>query len=334
MRNKFIGLFLVAALSVAMPVPSQADMYAPNSSSRNFASGPGGWTSSTSNDGLCLQSVLCPAVKNTWRRGGTDGNGYIRTQFTSVAETLLGTSVGVWQSPAFTYKGNNGHTPATVKLNLNKRSNLGALLGADIANGTNYRVDLVKPRGRLINVIPTRRLRDNTTFSAVRSASVNPKLLKIGSVYRIRITTTYHSAATVIATGKVDYDNVRLTAAGRSSSGITTNKQLREVTKSFILPGSAKLVRNHVKLLLRCPGMAAPEKCRINVHGLAAGKASEQATTKKWVRLAPGTRRWVKVRVKPKYVEHYRSANKVWIKSAVQVGQERVVVRKHVKLRH
>ena len=60
------------------------------------------------------------------------GNGYIRTQFASVAETALGTSVGVWQSPAFTYKGNNGHAPATVKLNLNMRTDLGALLGVDL----------------------------------------------------------------------------------------------------------------------------------------------------------------------------------------------------------
>lgn len=334
MRNKIMGFFLVAALSVAMPVPSQADTYSPHTPSRNFSGGPGGWTGSTSNEGLCVPSLLCPAVTNTWRRGGADGNGYIRTQFLSLAETQLGTSIGVWQSPAFTYKGNKGHTPATVTLDLNMRTDLATLLGADLLNDTSYRVDLVAPGGRLINVIPTRRLTDNTRWSAIRSASVNRKLLKIGRAYRIKITTTYHSVATVIATGEVGYDNVRLTTAGRSGSGITTNKELREITRTLILPGSTKLVRNHMTLLLRCPGKAAPKRCRINVHGLAAGKLSKQATTKKWVKLAPNTRRWVKVRVKPQYLAHYRSARKVWIKAVVQVGQKRVVVRKHVKLRH
>ncbi len=140
--------------------------------------------------------------------------------------------------------------------------------------------------------------------------------------------------ATVIATGEVGYDNVRLITAGRSSSGITSITELREITRTFILPRYTKLVRNHVKLLLRCPGEAAPKKCRINVHGLAAGKLSNRATTKKWVKLAPGTRRWVQVRVKPKYLAIYRSADKIWIKSVVDVGKQRVVVRKHVKLRH
>ncbi len=334
MQSKIIGIFLLAVLSVAMPVPAQADTYAPQPSSRNFSGGPHGWTGLTSSDGLCVPSLLCPAVTNTWRDGGADGNGYIRTQFASVAETLLGTSIGVWQSPRFRYKGRNGHAPATVRLDLNMRTDLAALLGADLLNDSAYRVDLVASGGRLINVVPTTGLSDNTTWSAIQSASVNPKLLKIGRAYRVRITTAYRSVATVIATGEVGYDNVRLTTAGRSGSGITTIRNLRKITRTIILPRSAKLVRHHVKLLLRCPGKVAPKMCRINVHGLAAGKHSKPATTKKSVKLAPGTRRWVMVGVKPKYVASYRDADKVWIKAAVRVGQKRVVVRKHVKLRH
>ena len=112
---------------------------------------------------------------------------------------LLCTSVFVSQSPAFTYKGKKRHEPATVGLDLNMRSDLAALLGVDLLNDASYRVDLVAPGGQLINVVPTTGLVDNTTWSAIPSASVNPKLLKIGSSYRIRITTTYHSVATVIA---------------------------------------------------------------------------------------------------------------------------------------
>lgn len=335
MRNKFMGIFLIAVLGVAMPVPAQADSYAPNASSRNFSGGPNGWTASTSYDGLCVPSLLCPAVTNTWSSRGADRNGYIRTRFRSVAETLLGTSVGVWQSPAFRYKGNKGRTPATVTFDMNMRTNLAALLGVDLANDASYRVDLVAaPRGRrLINVIPTRRLRDTTTWTAIRSTSVNPKLLTIGRAYRIRITTTYRSGATVVAIGDVGYDNVRLTTAGRSGGGTTTIKGLREITKTFILPGSAKLVRNHVKLLVRCPGIAALKMCRIKVHGLVAGELSRQATSEARVKLSPGTRRFVKFRVRPESLSRYRRADKVWIKSIVQVGQQGVIVRKLIKLR-
>ena len=190
------------------------------------------------------------------------------------------------------------------------------------------------PGGQLINVVPTTGLVDNTTWSAIPSASVNPKLLKIGRAYRIRITTTYHSVATVIATGEVGYDNVRLTTAGRSGSGITTIKELREITKTVILPGSTKLVRNHVKLQLRCPGKAAPKKCRINVHGLAAGKHSKQATTKKFIKMRAGTMRWVKVRVKPKTSRRTATRARSGSSPSSTSARRGSVVRKHVKLRH
>ena len=61
---------------------------------------------------------------------------------------------------------------------------------------------------------------------------------------------------------------------------------------------------------------------------------SAQATTKRFVKLAPGTQRYVKVRVKPKHLATYRNASKVWIKSLVIVGKERAVVQKQVRLRH
>ena len=101
----------------------------------------------------------------------------------------------------------------------------------------------------------------------------------------------------------------------------------------MILPGTTKIFRNHVKPQLRCPGKA-PQECRIKVHGLSGGKYSKQATAKKWVKVKGGSKRWVKIRVKPKYLATYRNASKVWIKSVVKVGHTRVVVRKRVKLRH
>src|SRR5690242_14357857 len=115
-----------------MPLPTQADTYTPQAAGQNFTGGSAGWSASTSYDGLCLPSLLCPTATNSWSAGGADGDGYIRTEFATVAETLLGTSVGVWQSPAFTYRGRNGYKPANVTLDLNVRSELAALLGVDV----------------------------------------------------------------------------------------------------------------------------------------------------------------------------------------------------------
>ena len=126
--TKILGFALVAALAFAMPVPTQADTYAPQAASQNFAGGAGGWSASTSYDGLCLPTLLCPTVTNSWtprcRRQRLHPDA-VRQRRRDPARH----AVGVWQSPAFTYKGKKGHEPASVRLDLNMRSDLAALLG-------------------------------------------------------------------------------------------------------------------------------------------------------------------------------------------------------------
>src|SRR5262245_27859463 len=95
-----LGALVASALLFTMPVPTaHADTYPPQTVGQDFAGSPGGWSQSSEYAGLCIQALVCPAVSNSWSGGGADGNGYVRTQFQSVATTAAGTSTGIWQSP-------------------------------------------------------------------------------------------------------------------------------------------------------------------------------------------------------------------------------------------
>jgi hypothetical protein len=341
-HGKIVGAAVALALLFTTPVPAQADTYAPDAASQDFAGGAGGWTPSAEASGSCLPSVLCPTVTNDWAAGGADGNGYLRTQFGTTLATLNGTSTGIWQSPAFTYTGNAGSVPATVTFDMNMLSDVADLLSASQLNDSSYRVDLVDvAAGTQVAVVPPTLLSANTSWTAIPTASVNPGLLGLGRSYRIRISTSYHSAGAVTAAGELGYDNVRLRTTGavnadgtNGGSGITTAEQLRDLTRSYILPGSAKLVGDKLRMKLRCPAVASPKPCKIQVQGLAKGKFSKAATARKVVTIKAGKSKVVKLRVKPKYLAAYKVAKKIWVKSTVRVGSVRVTVRKRVKLKH
>src|SRR5690349_14671174 len=126
MIKKLVGAIAASALLFAMPVPaSHADTYTPNTASQDFSTGTAGWGQSSEFSGLCLPALVCPAVVNSWSGGGADGNGYIRTQFGSVASTQAGSSTGVWESPTFEYKGLGGKVPGAVSFDMNMLRNVG-----------------------------------------------------------------------------------------------------------------------------------------------------------------------------------------------------------------
>lgn len=342
MIKKLVGAIAASALLFAMPVPaSHADTYTPSTASQDFSTGTAGWSQSSEFTGLCLPALVCPAVVNSWSGGGADGNGYIRTQFGSVASTQAGSSTGVWESPTFEYKGLGGKVPGAVSFDMNMLRNVGALLDLSVLNDTSYSVDLVdQANGTKISVVPSTVAAPNTSWSAIPSASVNPDLIKIGHDYRIRITTTYHAVVTVIAAGEVGYDNVRLTTSagngggGGNNSSITDIKDLRKYVKNYILPATGTVHGKLLSVHLRCPQAAAPRPCQIQLAGLQKGKFSKAATARKIVKLRAGKERTVKVRIKPKYVASYAKAKKVWVKIIVRVGKVRVVVRKTMKIKH
>jgi hypothetical protein len=337
--KEILGAIVASALLFAMPVPTaHADTYAPSTASQDFSTGTAGWSQSSEFAGLCLPSLVCPAVANTWNGGGADGNGYIRTQFGSLASTLAGSSTGIWDSPSFAYNGLGGKEPGSVTFSMNQLRNVDALLGLQLLNDTSYGVDLIdQANGTKVTVIPTTKLAANSYWTAVPSVSVNPDLLKIGHNYKIRITTTYHAVVAVVALGEVGYDNVRLVTAATGNgtnggSGITNIRQLRKITKNYILPKSAT-VKGHLLIVhLRCPAIASPKPCQIQFAGLQKGKFSKSATARKVVKLKAGKERTVKIRIKPKYVASYQAAKKIWTKAIVRVGKVRVTVRKRMKI--
>lgn len=338
--RKYVGALVATAFMFALPVPaSHADTYAPNPASQDFSTGTAGWTQSSEFSGLCLPALVCPAVVNSWNGGGADGNGYIRTQFGSVASTLAGSSTGVWDSPAFEYKGLNGAKPGAVSFDMNQLRNVGALLDLSLLNDTSYSVDLIdQSNGTKISVVPNTVAVPNTNWTAIPSASINPDLLRLNHSYRIRITTTYHAVVTVIAAGEVGYDNVRLTTSagngggGNGGTNITDIKDLRKYVKNYILPKSAEVQGRLLVVKLRCPQAASPRPCQIQFQGLQKGKFSKAATARKIVKLKANKERTVKIRIKPKYVSSYAKAKKIWVKVIVRVGKVRVTVRKTMKI--
>ncbi len=346
LMKRIVGAAVAAALLFAIPVPAHADVYLPNQVAQDFAGSTGGWHSTTAFEGPCDVSLLCPTVVNGFAAGGADGNGFLSTRFGSLLTTTAGTSTGVWESPAFVYHGLGGTTPAQVTFDLKMLSDVGALLVASVSNNSSFRVDLVdQGTGNQISVVPPTTLSASTAWTAIPTASVNPSLVQLEHSYTLKISTSYSSGVAVDAQGTVGYDNVRLTTRDQNGnstvvpvvgpnggSGITTRKELRKLAKTFILPDTAKVVGNKLKMKLRCPAKAAPLPCKIQVTGLSAGKFSKAATARKVASIKANKKKKVKIRIKQQYVASYQSAKKIWVKSTVRVGKIRVTVRKRVKL--
>lgn len=349
MLTKLLGVALAASLALALPAPSRADTYVGDPVAQDFTTSAGGWTAATTYEGLCIPQLLCPGVDDQYAAtGGPDGDGYLSTRFSSVASTTAGTSTATWQSPPFVYHGFAGERPASVTFSMSLLRELGSLLGLDVQNTSSYQVELVdQTNANAVSVIAATSIPAASAGWTTVSASVNPALLKLERSYRIRISSRFNSLAAVVGTGQVGFDNVRLVTADATGdtgpavpnggSGVTTRTQLRTLTKAYILPGTTRLRGDELKLRLRCPALAAPVPCKIQVTGLAGGKFSKSATARKVISLKAGKTRTVRIRVKPRFVATYRGAikahKKIWLKSTVRVGTVRVTVRKHVKLR-
>jgi hypothetical protein len=340
MMRKLLLAALAGSLLALSPLAAEADTYSPNPVSQDFNGSAGGWDGASTTSGVCVPALLCPAVATEWRPGGADGNGYISTRFGSAAATQAGTATSIWTSPVFTYNGLGGKEPTSVRFDMNILRDVQALLDASLLNDTSYEVNLVdQTNGNAISVVPSTKVAPNGAWTAIQSASVNPDLLKIGRPYKIRITAAYHAAATAVASGEVGYDNVRLVTSSSSTtggpnggSGITNIKQLRKLTKTYILPKTAEVQGHLLVVHLRCPVIASPKPCQIQLAGLQAGRFSKAATARKVVKLRAGKERTIKVRIKPAYVAAYQKASKIWTKTIVRVGKVRVTVRTRMKL--
>ena len=316
MLKRLLGTVAAAALVIAVPVPSHADTYLPTAVDQDFDGSAGGWTASATYGGLCLPQLLCPAVTSGYAAGGADGNGYLRTSFSTLVATVAGTSTATWESPAFTYNGAAGAVPASVTFDMNVLQDLGALLGLSVDNTSSYRVDLVdQTNGNAIGVVDRlagaeRRLDlraqrvDHARAAHRRSRLQDPdrdalhraghrRRLRRG---RLRQRPARHHAPSARRRRRSSPTTRRrpprrpprrprrpAPTSSNRGSGITTRKELRKLTKTFILPKSAKVRGKNLQLKLRCPAKAAPLPCKIQVEGLSAGKFSKPATARKFV---------------------------------------------------
>jgi hypothetical protein len=350
---------LLAGGALAVPAAAHADAGS-STEHAQFTSDAEGWTPSATYTGLCLPQVLCPTLTATYAASGGvggDADGYLSTTFSSLLSTVAGTTTGGWLSPAFTYTGVGGQQPTSVTLDLARKVDLSGLLGLDVLNDSHYQVDLVDTAtGGAVTVVPSTPLTGSAGWAAIPPAQVSPDRLTIGDSYQVRITTTYHSVATVVAAGEVGYDDLRLTASRVENSDTHTDtttivylpaptptpapadtmstRILRQYVKKQGLPATAKLVGNHVKLTVSCLAAAAPRSCKYAVQGLARGKGSPASTGRKVLSVQAGAHRTISLKVRPAYLAKYKKAKQISVRAKVRVGVYKVTVVKKVRLKH
>jgi hypothetical protein len=355
MRSKrLVSLTAVVVGIAAMawgPSVASAETYAPGADAQNFHSSVGGWTASTQSDGLCIPPLLCPTVSSSFHTAnGTEGpaDGYISADLLGLLSTTAATESVLQESPAFIYNGNGGKDPASASFDLARLPNVTALLGVDVLNDVTFKADLVdQSNSAVINLLPIVHDPNNdNVWAALPTQSVNPNLLALGHAYKIRITTTYHTVAAVIPSGSIGYDNIALSTAGvagqngnnnnnnqnNNNSSINNSSELNALILSSGMPSVGVLKGNTIRLRLKCPHSAFPNRCEYKVQGLAKGRKSPAATNKAKASIKFGGAKLVRIKVKPKFLAAYQKANKVTIKAKVRVGNITTTAYKKVRL--
>jgi hypothetical protein len=219
--RKLVPALAISACALAVslaPTAASADSYVPGANNQGFATGQGGWGNSTSSTGLCVTAVNCPLITNSFQAAGGaggGGDGFIRTSVVSVASAGA-TSSGIWTSPAFTYAGNGGNIPTSVTFDMQRQSDVSALLAIP-GNLATYGVRLLdNSNATAVTVVAPATLAGANSWTSIPSAGINPALLAFGHSYSIEVTSTYDTVAGAVPMGNADYDNVALTTAGNA----------------------------------------------------------------------------------------------------------------------
>ncbi len=216
-----VALAGCAAVSALAPALASADTYAPGANAQNFQTGVGGWTGSTTNDGLCLPPLTCPIITNSFQASGGvggAGDGFIRSGALAIAQAATTTNA-TWTSNTFTYNGNGGVQPANVLFDMFRNSNVDGLVS--VGDSVNYTVTLHNTSNNTdVTVVPQTTLSDTADWTAIPTASVNPSLLVVGHNYQIRVTTQFVAVANALLVGgESDWDNIVVTTVGDASGG-------------------------------------------------------------------------------------------------------------------
>lgn len=330
LRTGLIAL-CAAAFAALSPAAAQAatGTYAPQKDAQTFATSDGGWTSSHEYQGiLCGVGVICPVVTNSWVPSGGadgDGDGFIRSEYATLLGALGGTTIGIWQSPEFTYNGAKGARPSKVTFAAAQRSDLTELLGL-LASSATYSVAIVEAGegGARLPVVTDAEVPEKQGWTPLKRVDVPANALKIGGRYFIEIRSKVATSIAALAlAGYIDHDNVRLIAKGASKRAL----------KQDVKAGFGKLAATNgpkAAVAVRCPAAVAPKKCRM---AIAVKLGRKIATKRKAIKLRAGKARAVTLKVKPRFRKKILKRKRVVVQAKVRAAGDRFTVRKRVKLR-
>ena len=346
-RKATLAVAAIAALGIAPAAASAQGLavYPEDTEARTFATGNGGWTSSTSTEGLCLLTpVLCPDVTNSFEAsGGADGatDGYIDTDFNALAGALGATSKGIWESPAFTYNGVNGQPADLLGFVVHRRADVGQLLG--LLQDQTYSVeilDLTEPSGSLL-VIDEETLGGASGWTQVGPIPLAANALEVGHEYKVRITSTFNTGlATLLITGGADWDNVGIAAikgggvpdpggpggdpnynqdpGGGGGGGGGGNDDRGAGPGNSGVKGAAVLQGNKLLVNARC-NRNVRTGCDVKLVGLLK-KKGPKATKGARAQVDAGRKRRVALKVKAKHASKLQNRKKIWVKQTVRAN--------------
>jgi hypothetical protein len=347
------GLFLTFG---AVQAQAASDVYPSDPSQRNFDNGANGYTDEYSQTGICVLSLTCPTVANTYE---SDGDGtYARTTLGNLSG-VQSTTVSSFTSPSFTYNGANGQLPKKLAVRIVRRSDVGSLVEAD-NNGATYSVDLVNTSGgRSVKVFNDRTLAGFDDFAEIPPAKIDPAELTIGDQYEIQITSRFVTSAQVQPGATVDFDSVRLeatpaTKSGGGNGGNGGNNGANggngsngngaggnggnggNGTNGLEAGGKATIVGHAVlqgkKLLVKVRCAKKPKKrCIARIDGRMTRKGP-RATNQRTVRVKAGKTRRVALQVKPKFLERTTASKKLVIKQQTKSGKKIKTTYKKVRI--
>jgi hypothetical protein len=327
------GICLLAMLATSASASATRSVYPGNQDAVSLRNGPAGWSAATSSEGLCVPVLLCPAITNSIRSHGGPGNsGYLHTRLGSL--TGVGaTSIGTFTGPAFKYRGVGGIVPDEVLVRLSRRADVAALL--DIAgNEATYTVRLKNlSGGPNVELINDGDLDGSPQWSQVPAIEVDPAQMQVGNRYRLQVVSRFESGAQVVTGSFADYAKLRLTAksgkighGGAPGNGNGGGGQDATDEAGGHIGGVVTVKGKRLSFRVRC-AKRAPRKChsrlqaRLNRHGA-------RITNTRSVRIRPGTRKLVRLKIRGRYQGQVANRERIVIKRKTRVaGKKRTTYR-------
>jgi hypothetical protein len=252
------------AAAAALPAVAHATQVEVTELNGSFASGAGGWTSSSACAPLCtVTSTVDPGV-------GAVTPGSASVVYSALAGLLGGLASGTstWTSPAFTW---TAATPDSAVVTFARKAAIGGLLAA--GGTTTVRVQLRDQTTSTTTTVATDSLSAADAAFATRTVAIDPALLRQGHSFRLLLTTSL-AAAALLSNIRISYDDIGVSASVAASDE-SADGDAEPAGDASQGPGNASQAG---------AGTAAP--------GAAALRLSAPAS----VRYAPGRRMALRVR--------------------------------------